>query len=74
MTIWSILWPLERFYGHLVNFVVIWYIFPPLGILDQEKSGNPVLHQICGKLVVASSWVISEEKYPRKKNRVIDGT
>jgi hypothetical protein len=40
MTIWSILRPLEIFYGHLVYFVVIWYIFPPLGILDQEKSGN----------------------------------
>jgi hypothetical protein len=24
------------------NFVVIWYIFPRFGILDQEKSGNPV--------------------------------
>jgi hypothetical protein len=33
MTIWSILRP-------LVYFVVIWYIFPRFGILDQEKSGN----------------------------------
>jgi hypothetical protein len=41
MTIWSILRPLEIFYGHLVYFVVIWYIFPRFGILDQEKSGNP---------------------------------
>jgi hypothetical protein len=24
----------------LVYFVVIWYIFPRFGILDQEKSGN----------------------------------
>jgi hypothetical protein len=38
-----ILWPLEIFYGHLVNFVVIWYIFPRFGILDQVKSGNPGL-------------------------------
>jgi hypothetical protein len=38
--IWSILWPLEIFYSHLVYFAVIWYIFPRLGILDQEKSGN----------------------------------
>jgi hypothetical protein len=30
----NILWP-------LVNFVVIWYIFPRFGILYQEKSGNP---------------------------------
>jgi hypothetical protein len=41
MTIWSILRPLEIFYGHLVNFMVIWYIFLHFGILDQEKSGNP---------------------------------
>jgi hypothetical protein len=44
------------FYDHLVYFtaignillpfgifVVIWYIFPRFGILDQEKSGNPAL-------------------------------
>jgi hypothetical protein len=37
----SILRPSEIFYGHLVYFVVIWYIFPRFGILDQEKSGNP---------------------------------
>jgi hypothetical protein len=30
MTVWSILRPLEIFYGHLVYFVVIWYIFPVL--------------------------------------------
>jgi hypothetical protein len=32
--VWYILWP----FG---NVVVIWYIFPRLGILCQEKSGNP---------------------------------
>jgi hypothetical protein len=41
MTIWSKLRTLEIFYVHLVYFVVIWYIFPRFGILDQEKSGNP---------------------------------
>jgi hypothetical protein len=44
MTIWSIgniLWPFGIFFPLLVYFVVIWYIFPPFGILDQEKSGNP---------------------------------
>jgi hypothetical protein len=41
LTIWSTLRALEIFYGHLVYFVVIWYIFPRFGILDQEKSGNP---------------------------------
>jgi hypothetical protein len=33
MTIWSILLQLEIFYGHLVYFVVIWYIFSRFGIL-----------------------------------------
>jgi hypothetical protein len=41
MTIWSILRPLEIFYGHLVYFVLIWYNFPRFGIFDREKSGNP---------------------------------
>jgi hypothetical protein len=31
MTIWSILLLLKIFYGHLVYFLVIWYIFPRLG-------------------------------------------
>jgi hypothetical protein len=29
------------FYAHLVHFVFIWYIFSGLGIMLQEKSGNP---------------------------------
>jgi hypothetical protein len=38
------------FHGHLEyipilgpfdNFVAIWYIFPRVGILNKEKSGNP---------------------------------
>jgi hypothetical protein len=41
MTNWPILRPLEKFYFHLVYFVVILYIFPRFGISDQEKSGNP---------------------------------
>jgi hypothetical protein len=41
MTIWSILRRLQIFYGHLVYFVVSWYISPRFGILYQEKSGNP---------------------------------
>jgi hypothetical protein len=42
MSIWSILRPLELFYGHLVYFVIIWYIFSRFGMLCQEKCGNPV--------------------------------
>jgi hypothetical protein len=32
LTIWSILRPLQIFYGHLVYFVVIWYILWSFGI------------------------------------------
>jgi hypothetical protein len=39
--IWNILLRFGKFYGRLVQFVVIWYIFPVLVCLDQEKSGNP---------------------------------
>jgi hypothetical protein len=41
MDTWSILRSFVRFYGHLVQFVIIWYIFSRFGILFQEKSGNP---------------------------------
>jgi hypothetical protein len=30
----KILWPFDIFYGN-------WYIFPRVGILYREKSGNP---------------------------------
>jgi hypothetical protein len=29
------------FYGRLVHFVVIWYIFSRFGMLHRAKSGNP---------------------------------
>jgi hypothetical protein len=41
MAIGSTLRQFGIFCGHLVYFMVIWYIFPRLGILYQEKSGNP---------------------------------
>jgi hypothetical protein len=41
MDTWSISRSFVIFYGHLVKFVVIWYIFPGFGILYQEKYGNP---------------------------------
>jgi hypothetical protein len=42
MDIWSIFRPFDIFYGHLRYFVVIRrYIFPRVGKLNQEKSGNP---------------------------------
>jgi hypothetical protein len=41
MTIWNILWPFGIIFGRLVKFVAIWYIFPILVCLAQEKPGNP---------------------------------
>jgi hypothetical protein len=35
------LWSFGIVYGHLGNFMTIWYIFPGIGIMHQEKSGNP---------------------------------
>jgi hypothetical protein len=43
MAIWYILLPFCIFFCNLVNFLVIWYISPRLGILYQEKSGKPDL-------------------------------
>jgi hypothetical protein len=34
------LWSLGKFYGHWVQFVVIWYVFPSFGMLYHGKSGN----------------------------------
>jgi hypothetical protein len=43
MTVWYVLLPIGKFNGHLLHFVVIWYIFSRFGIFYQEKSGNPAL-------------------------------
>jgi hypothetical protein len=41
MAIWSILHHFDIYCGHLVYFVVIWYIFPLFGMPHPKKSGNP---------------------------------
>jgi hypothetical protein len=41
---------LEIVDGHLVYFVVIWYISRRFGILYQEKSGNPASNCICSRI------------------------
>jgi hypothetical protein len=49
---WYILWQfgiisdhlVSYTYGRLVEFGYIWYTFPVLVCLDQEKSGNPGLN------------------------------
>jgi hypothetical protein len=33
-------WPFDIRYGHLVYFVIIWYMFPRFGILYKEESGT----------------------------------
>jgi hypothetical protein len=61
ITIWSILRPLEKFYGHLVYFVVSWYIFPSFGILDQDKSGTPGSGEIKSCTLVVSRFSAIKE-------------
>jgi hypothetical protein len=41
---WYILRPFDIVCGNLVYFMPIWYIFLHLGMLNQEKSGNPGLN------------------------------
>jgi hypothetical protein len=43
MAIWNILCPFWYIALPFENFVVIWYIFPLFGILNNEKSGNLAL-------------------------------
>jgi hypothetical protein len=42
VAIWNILRTCGTFCDPLVRFVLIWDIFPILGIMQQEKSGNQV--------------------------------
>jgi hypothetical protein len=37
----GLLWQFYIFCGHLVHYIVLWYIFPRFGVLHQDKSGNP---------------------------------
>jgi hypothetical protein len=32
-------------FDHSVHIVLIWYIFSGLGIMNEEKSGNPGIHK-----------------------------
>jgi hypothetical protein len=41
MADWTILRTFRIFYDQLVQFVFIWYVLSGLGIMHQEKSGNP---------------------------------
>jgi hypothetical protein len=46
MAIWFILGTFGLFCSHLLQSIVIWYIFPRFGKLRQEKSGKPALERI----------------------------
>jgi hypothetical protein len=42
-----VMWYTYIFYDHLVNFVVVWYIFTRFGLFNQEKSGSPETMYVC---------------------------
>jgi hypothetical protein len=50
MAIWNFLPTFGIFNDPLVHFVFIWFIFSGLGIIYQEKSGNP------GPYVSVAQW------------------
>jgi hypothetical protein len=67
MAILNILQTFGIFYGHLVHFVFVWYIFSGLGIMYQEKSGNPASSSFFSlKLIAAKPPVFLH------KNRHVD--
>jgi hypothetical protein len=56
---WSILRSLGTVGGHLVYFMVIWYIFG-FGMLYQEKYGNPVISDVTSFDKVESFFKVEE--------------
>jgi hypothetical protein len=54
--IWYILW-------RLGNVVVIWYICPRIGILCQEKSGNPAYDQSKREPICVQSKIFPAELF-----------
>jgi hypothetical protein len=70
MTICNILWPFGIICGRLVLFVAIWYIFPILVCLAQEKSGNPGLGAKRNFKVIDSD----QDKGRSEANVLMDGT
>jgi hypothetical protein len=54
----TIIWYILRPFGYVL---VIWYIFPRFGIMWQEKSGNPGIHQILVISDSATHWYVWNE-------------
>jgi hypothetical protein len=46
------------FYGNLVYFIAIWYIFSLFGILYQEKFGNPGWNLCISKNINLGMYVL----------------
>jgi hypothetical protein len=59
LTIWSIFRLFGIFYGHLVYFVVIWYILTRFGMLYQEPR---IIWQPCLALILCASSIYAIKK------------
>jgi hypothetical protein len=64
MTIWSLLLPLEIFYGHLVYFMVIWYIFPRFVFCTKKNLATLVIifNELCGTRSIADRFLPAYRK------------
>jgi hypothetical protein len=72
MAILYTLQPNGIYYGLLVHFVVIWYIFTRFGTLDRENLATLVLT----KKVVATSWKGSSPGWsmvPKRQSQFLIG-
>jgi hypothetical protein len=67
---WYILWPFGLFFGHLVYFVVIWYISPRFGMLYHEKSGNPARNPIFPRVELFNMCQLTSGSAPTKSCHV----
>jgi hypothetical protein len=58
----NILLTFEKFYDHLVHFVLTWYIIPVLvSCVYREKSGNPVKKSQSGGLLSQNRQILSSD-------------
>jgi hypothetical protein len=58
----GILWAFGTFCGHLVCFMLTWYIFPLFGMLYQEKSDNPAEKLTCQEQQIKGGLIRDESK------------
>jgi hypothetical protein len=71
MAIWSILLLLEIFYGHLVYFVAIWYIFAPFWYFVPRKIWQPCTKRVSsqrGLMQVEENVIQVSTKKKEKKD------